>query len=102
HVRDGLDPASREVEVREGAFVEDPERVEPLRRDVHVAVAGKWRGGDEEHVLAPDPVGELGRDRVVLPSHQRIFAPWRGGPGPIPGASARAPQAPASAAGGEL
>jgi hypothetical protein len=70
-VRDRLDAAAREVHVRDGSRVEDRERVEPLRRHVHVAAVGR-RGGDEEDVLRPEELDQRVVEGDVRASHGRI------------------------------
>jgi hypothetical protein len=60
-VRDGLNPAAKNVEVGDGFGPEDSERVQPFGREVHVAFGGERRGGDEEHRLR---LNEPGQDVV--------------------------------------
>src|SRR3546814_1491462 len=89
-VSDGLGPAAGEVEVGDGAGPEDPERVVPLRRHVHVpALEGRRR--HEEHVLGTVPLGELVVECVHDLAHRRILpGPSRAGPNEI-AATWRAP-----------
>ena len=57
-VGDGLDTAASEVEVGDSARPDDGEgAVEAFGRQVEEPVAGQRGGGDEEHVLAPEPGG---------------------------------------------
>jgi hypothetical protein len=71
-VRDRLDAAAGEIEVRDRAWVEDRERVEALRGEVHVAVVRERRGRDEEHALARDEFAKRVIDGVVELAHPRI------------------------------
>ena len=69
-VGDRLGAAADQVEIRERAIVEQPQRPDrALRRDVDVAVAAARRGGDEEHRLALDPGRQEWLDPLVDLTH---------------------------------
>src|SRR4029453_8205446 len=67
-----------EVEVRDGLPVDDAERVEALRRQVHVPVRGERRRGHEEDVLRREERGQLAVDARVGVSHAAGLWPRRG------------------------
>src|SRR5581483_79297 len=68
-VRDRLDAAAGQVEVGDRPRSEDAEAVEALRRDVHVPVAARGRGPDEEHPLREQERPQGVVDRFVRLSH---------------------------------
>jgi hypothetical protein len=53
-VRDGLDAAAENVEVRHGFGIEDAKCVETLWREIDVSAGIERRGGHEKHWLRPD------------------------------------------------
>ncbi len=69
-MRHRLGTAAGEVEIRDTALIEHAERVESLRREVHVAVGRERRRGHEEDRLALDPLPQLVGDARYDRSHQ--------------------------------
>jgi hypothetical protein len=63
-VGDGLCAAAHQIQVGNPPRTQDREGVEPLGREIHPTRIGARRGGDEEHVLLPDPLAEALIDRV--------------------------------------
>ena len=75
---DGLRPAADEVEIGDRRGAEDSERVEPLRRQVHVPGRANRRGRDEEDVLRCDERAERIVDGRVALAHESLYS-WPGG-----------------------
>ena len=75
-VGDRLDPAAREVQVRDPAPAENRQGpVVALRRAVDVPGRVEWRGPHEEHRLGLDEFGHPGIDHVVEGTHRFSLAP---------------------------
>ena len=68
HVGDRLRAGAGEVEVGDAMVVEDAQRVEALRAEVHVPALVRRRG-HEEDVLGVHPLGQSLVDVVVDPAH---------------------------------
>ncbi len=68
-VRDRLDAAAGEIEVRDAVRAEHGERVESFRREVHHPVASERRRRDEEHALAQQPLAHALVDRFEDLAH---------------------------------
>jgi hypothetical protein len=66
---DGLDTASRAIDVADGVRVEDVKTLDTFRRQVDVPVSREWRGRNEEDRLPHEPVGQPFVDPVVDAPH---------------------------------
>src|SRR5947209_7742557 len=67
-MRDGLDAAAGEIEIGNGQWIDDVQRVEPLGRAVHMPTVARSCGCEEE-MLALDPGDQIRSDGFVDATH---------------------------------